>query len=97
MIIGSAEALERLGAQLQLAASAQVNPLLPDWPSAVARPSVSGPYVNVSDFDLSFHVLRSQQLPRGLRLLRRGPPLALSLTITALALIGLATIVTWIL
>jgi hypothetical protein len=93
MIIGSAEALGRLGVQLQSAANAEVSALLPDWPPAVARPSVSGPYLNVTDFELSFHVLRAEQLPKSLSLLRRGPPLALLLTIAALSLIGLVSIV----
>jgi hypothetical protein len=96
MIIGSAEALARLGTQLQAAGSVEAGALLPDWPPQVAGPKVSGPYLNDPGFQLSFHVLLTPQLPSSLRLLRRGLPRPLSLAIALLALIGAATIVTWI-
>jgi hypothetical protein len=96
MIIGSAEALTKLGTQLQAASSIQADERLPDWPPQVAAPKVSGPYQNDPAFQLSFHVLRAAQLPSSLRLARRRPPLMFSLTVAVLALIGATTIITWI-
>jgi hypothetical protein len=93
MIIGTAEALVRLGTQLLSAASTSANAALPDWPTEVASPTVSGPYVDESGFRLSFHVLRAPQLPKSLRLHRRGPPTAVVLAVGALAVIGAVAIV----
>jgi hypothetical protein len=94
MIIGNAEALNRLGAQLQAASDAQENSLIPDWPPLIANPEVSSPYLNGPDFKLSFHVMRRPTVPPSLPLIRRSPPGALVLIFGILALIGAATIVT---
>jgi hypothetical protein len=97
MIIGTAQTLERLGTQLLSAANTPASGALPEWPPEVSSPAVSGPYVDVPNFKLSFHVLRAQQLPISLPLRRRGLPLALVLAVGALALIGAAAIVGWLL
>jgi hypothetical protein len=67
MVIGTAEALGQLGTQLQAASSARENPRIPDWPTVVADPEVTGPYLREKNFKLSFHVLREAQLPSGPR------------------------------
>ena len=97
MIIGTEEALERLGTQLLSAAKAPTSAVVPDWPAQVANPTVSGPYIDEHGFKLSFHVLRSSQLPKSLPLRHRGPPTLLLLAIGALALIGASEIVRWVL
>jgi len=95
MIIGSAEALGQLGAQLQTAGTAAANTRLPDWPPVIASPTVFGPYVNEPDFKLSFHVLRTSEVPRSLPLCRRGLPIWLSLAFGVLTLIGAAAVAMW--
>ena len=98
MIIGDREALCELGRQLQSPAAEEAESAKLDWPRVVAQPDVTGPYKGVSDYKLTFHVLESKQLPASLiSPTRRGPHALIRLTVAALAIVGAATILRWVL
>jgi hypothetical protein len=93
MIIGSAAELKQLGAKLLAASDARPHPAIPDWPATVANPSVTGPYSNVKDFQLSFHLAESDEPPTSLQLVRRGaPPLFIAIVVLC-TLVGVVTLI----
>jgi hypothetical protein len=97
MIIGSAEALVELGIQLQTAPRFRQMSAFPNGP---LRSQGLGSWVPTLDdphFQLSFHVQRRAELPSWLRLHRRRLQRIMNLAFFALALLGAATIVTWLL
>ena len=97
MIIGTAESLQHLGAQLMAAGSVQESARFPDWPPVVASPRVSGPYLNEPGFALTFNVLQTAHLSKSLALRRRGVSLWLALVVGGLALIGTVALIGWVL
>lgn len=56
---------------------------------------VVSPYVDVPDFQLSFHVAGDAPIPAPLPLVRRNPHGAVTLSVLVLALIGLVNVVQW--
>jgi hypothetical protein len=92
MIIGTPDALRALGARLQSASAASGS----EWPTEVITPTTEGPYADVPDFTLSFHVAPLGGLPTSLRLTRMNiAPLAF-LVLGTLSVIGLLTTIRWI-
>ncbi len=96
MVIGSADALERLGTQLLAASTVKPIEHIPAWPPVVAHPTVSGPYLGEPTYTLSFNVLREDRLPKSLPLRRRGLPLWFSVVVGLLAIVGAVTIIVWV-
>jgi hypothetical protein len=92
MIIGSAAELKQLGTQLLAASDALPHPAVPNWPATAASPSVTGPYSNVRDFQLTFHVSESDELPDSLKIMRRGAPPLFILIVSVCALAGVVAL-----
>jgi hypothetical protein len=92
MIIGSAAELNQLGTQLLGASDPHPGPVIPNWPATVASPAVTGPYSNVKDFQLSFHVSESDELPPSLKITRRGAPPLFILIVSVCALVGVVAL-----
>lgn len=95
MVVGSAEALKTLGAQLQ-AAGELVSKPSKDWPPEVAHPLVDGPYKDVPDFQLTFHLVGDATLSTAAPHIRRNMPTPLFLVIAACAVVGAVTIFRWL-
>jgi hypothetical protein len=95
MVVGSAEALKTLGAQLQRAGD-HVSKPSKDWPPEVARPLVAGPYKDVPDFQLTFHLVGDASLFTTTSHIRRNIPVPLFLVIAACAVVGAVTIFRWV-
>ena len=96
MIIGTAEELSQLGRQLMEESTVSPSAAAIDWPPVVAEPSSSGPFVGRDGFKLSFHRLIDVPLPRSLRLVRRGPHPAVTIVVAFFALLGVLTMVRWL-
>lgn len=90
MIMGSTSALRTLGEQL-LAASEQ-NPK-----SVIATPVTYGPYDDVADFTLSFHLPSAGTPDKSLLVKRRSMPLPVRLIVLVLCIVGAITLVRWVL
>jgi hypothetical protein len=95
MIIGKAESLSELGRQLQSAVSSDASEAS-GWPLELVSPSSEGPYLDVPEFKLSFHVEAPGGLPDSLRIGRRNLSPAALLVVGVLAIVGSATIFQWI-
>ena len=97
MVIGDRQALEALGNQLVAAAKAELSPSSSHkWPVEVAHPSVAGPYKDVADFTLSFHLEGLLSAKEILPLRRRNLPAPFFITIAAFALIGFFAALRWV-
>lgn len=95
MVIGTPEGLKELGAQLQTAGEF-ASKSSTNWPTEIAHPWVAGPYKDVPDFQLSFHIAGDIPISAVLPLTRRSMPTPLLLVISACAVVGLITIVRWV-
>jgi len=95
MVVGSAEALKTLGTQLQAAGDFVSKPSK-DWPAEVAHPLVAGPYRDVPDFQLTFHLVGDAPLSTAAPHIRRTMPAPLFLVIAACAVVGAVTIFRWV-
>jgi hypothetical protein len=95
MVVGSPSAMRALGEQL-IAASSQSASGTENWPREIASPRVVGPYVDVPDFQFSFHLVGSGPLNEVAPLTRRTlNPLAL-IAVSCCAVVGAVTILRWI-
>lgn len=94
MVIGTPDELRRLGQQLIVVD--QFPAQEGSWPAEVARPRVVSPYVDVPEFQLSFHVAGEVPLPTSLPLVRRQLHGAVTLSALILALIGLLSVARWV-
>lgn len=98
MVVGSRLSLKTLGQQLIAAADAEpASPPSRDWPVEVARPTVVGPYVDIPEFRLSFHLEGESPAADVLPLRRSGPPTVLLIAVAVCAAVGLVTLVGWLL
>jgi hypothetical protein len=95
MIIGNRTSMSELAKQLQAAVDAQSAEQLPNWPPVVASPDVDGPYKDVPDFKLSFHLLGKTPLDQIAPLRRRSPPGLFLVAIVVCALAGAVSIALW--
>jgi hypothetical protein len=85
MVIGTAEALRALGAQLAAVPERAVSG---EWPDLVASAAVRGPYADTSEYRLSFHIQPAGEVPLKLPLLGRGPSAFVVVPVLAFALAG---------
>jgi hypothetical protein len=91
MVIGDRDALEALGRQLQSAVPSEAR-VAPGWPLQVASPSVVGPYKDVRDFRLSFHIKGDSPVEELLPLRRRTWWTPLVIAVAVCAVTGTVTI-----
>jgi hypothetical protein len=95
MVIGDIESMQALGRQL-LEGRPFNGASAPGWPPQIARPTVVGPYGDVRDFRLSFHLKGDRPLEEIVPIPRRGFRLPLLAALGICAVIGAATIAEWI-
>lgn len=95
MVVGTPESLKALGAQLQTAGDF-VNAPSKNWPPEVAHPLISGPYKDVPDFQLSFHLVGDAPLSTVAPQTRRNMPAPLLLAVAACTVVGALTILRWV-
>lgn len=96
MVVGDRNALRALGQQLVAAADAEdSSPPTQGWPVEVSHPVVVGPYKDVPEFSLSFHLQDSSQTSKVLPLRRCNLPAPIFLAVTACTVVGLVTIFRW--
>ncbi len=97
MIVGTRSSLKALGQQLVAAADAEPSSSsTANWPIEVSHPAVAGPYKDVPDFALSFHLEGSSPASEVLPLRRRNLPAPLFLAVAICAMVGLITIFRWV-
>jgi len=94
MVVGSKDALQALGAKL-IEAKAEPSARANNWPATVATPQTVGPYTNVSDFSLSFHLEGSASLEQVVPHVPSRMRGLLNTLVAALAGIGAVAIVKW--
>jgi hypothetical protein len=95
MVVGTPESLKSLGVQLQTAGDF-MNESSKDWPSEVASPIVSGPYKDIPDFQLTFHIAGNAPISKATPLVRRNMPAPLFVIIAVCAVVGALTIFRWV-
>jgi hypothetical protein len=95
MIVGDRTSLSALAMQLQAAVDSPPNAPLASWPAVVANPPVLGPYKDIQDFKLSFHLEGSSPLEQVIPLRRRGPPFLFLVVVAILAVTGIISIARW--
>ncbi|MDD3448720.1 MAG: hypothetical protein PHF72_06775 [Gammaproteobacteria bacterium] len=95
MVIGTSASLRALGQQLLSATGEQAGGAT-GWPPSVAEPETMGPYKDVAEFRLSFHVQGDGPPGGGLPLRRHAMPAVFFLAIGACALVGAVTIARWL-
>lgn len=91
MVVGTAESLKALGSQLMAAGEFPVTSLT-DFPPEVARPLTCGPYKDIPDFQLTFHLMGNAPLSAMVPHSRRNMPAAVFVVIAVCALVGVFTI-----
>jgi len=97
MIVGDEAGLKSLGQQLIQASSSGVEVSSDQqWPILVARPMVSGPYKDIRDFSLSFHLGNASSCQKMLPVSRRNIHVSLLASLTILSAIGLISIFRWV-
>jgi hypothetical protein len=97
MVVGDRRSLKALGQQLVAAADTEPSSSSSkeNWPVEVLHPAVAGPYADVPDFALSFHLEGSTPASELLPLRRRNLPAPLLFAATICAVVGVITIVRW--
>lgn len=97
MVIGTREALLELGAQLSAIHNMERAPGIPaSWPLEVAAPLSEGPYLDMPDYRLSFHVKPECGLPVQLQKRRLGWPPFVVPVVLLCAAVGFLCIVRWV-
>ena len=97
MVVGNRPSLKALGQQLVAAADAEAASLSAQgWPARVAYPEVVGPYKDIPNFSLSFHLEGPSPAAEVLPLRRRGLPTSLFIAVAVCAAVGLFTIGRWV-
>jgi hypothetical protein len=96
MVVGSAEALQSLAAEIQARAVAPQEPQVERWPHQVASTELEvGPFRGSQDWRLSFHVEGVTPAEVAVPLQARGPARPLVVAVLALAAIGCFSVVRW--
>lgn len=95
MVVGTPESLKALGAQLQTAGDF-ASKASQGWAPEVAHPLIYGPYKDVPDFQLSFHLAGDAPLSTAAPHTRRNMPAPLLLVVAACAIVGAVTIFRWV-
>jgi len=97
MIVGDEAALKSLGQQLILASDSDAEASSDkQWPVLIASPEVAGPYQDVRDFSLSFHLGNASSCQKLLPVSRRSIPVALFVPLTIFSAIGLISAFRWV-
>lgn len=96
MVVGTPAALTSLGEQLVAAADSE-EPATAAWPRSIAKPATAGPYKDIADFKLSFHVTAEPaSLGKILPLQRHATPLATIVLVGVGFVVGAVTILRWV-
>lgn len=97
MVVGNRPSLKALGQQLVAAADVEASsPSAQGWPVKIAHPEVVGPYKDIPDFSLSFHLEGPSPAAEVFPLQRRGLPTPLFVAVAVCAAVGLFTIGRWV-
>ena len=94
MVVGSPSAMRALGQQLVTAAD-DSTAVTERWPKEIASPSFVGPYRDVPDFQLSFHLKGTAPLDEIAPLRRRNVRAPVFLAVAACTIIGAVTAWRW--
>ncbi|AXQ30461.1 hypothetical protein D0B54_18040 [Solimonas sp. K1W22B-7] len=92
MVVGNPVSLRALGEALIAAADAGTQAQAGAYPLQVVRPSVIGPYTDIPDFTLSFHLQGAEPLHKVVPLGRRGPTTLVFVSVGLCGLVGLYSI-----
>jgi hypothetical protein len=96
MLIGDAEALEKLGQEILASTAAHPSSSGDNWPRQIAVLNKSSPYVDCQDYQVSIH-LQTSPLPQTLiRKCSRGVSTGAFWAITFLALAGAISLPLWL-
>jgi len=97
MIIGTPAAMKSLGQRLIEASNPEAITEATSWPRAIVAPDVVGPYKDVPEFGLSFHLQGAEPLEKVAPFTRRNlwPPLFV--LVALLTIVGLVTVWHWLL
>jgi len=95
MIVGTSSSLKGLGQQLLAAAESDSKSANTPWPPQVACPAIVGPYKNMPEFKLSFHLQGTSPLESILPIRRSGMPTLFVVAVAICAIVGVFTIVRW--
>ena len=96
MLIGDAEALKKLGQELEAAGALQPPESRDSWPREVAVINTSSPYSDRRDYQVSFH-LQTSALPEALlKKPRSGLSAGASIAIALLAVAGAVSLPIWL-
>jgi hypothetical protein len=97
MVVGDRASIKALGEQLLVAAGAEATTEdKGNWPVEISHPAVAGPYKDVPDFSLTFHLEGPAAVAEILPLRRRNLPLLVFIAVAVLAAFGAMTFVRWI-
>ena len=97
MVVGDRASIKALGEQLLVAAGAEATTEdKGNWPVEISHPSVVGPYKDVPDFSLTFHLEGPGAVAEILPLRRRNLPPLVFIVIAVSAAVGAMTAARWI-
>lgn len=97
MVIGTPNAIKALGETLMTASDSALGEATDRWPREVAAPVIIGPYKDIPDFSLSFHVQGTAPLSEVAPLTRRSLPTPLFFGVAVCTVIGAVTLIRWVL
>ena len=98
MVVGSKEGLLQLAHELQANVEAASDSARKEWPPRIAVAEVIlGPYANSRGWSMSFHIEGTVPAEEKLKLRRYGLHPALGVPILCFSLVGVVSIVRWLL
>ena len=97
MVVGSPDSLKQLAQQLLTAVEAHPEKTSESWPPEIVAPRIIGPYTDMPDFALSFHIKGAAPLSEVVPLKRRTLPTPLFLAVAVCAITGVVTLLRWLL
>lgn len=95
MVVGTPPSLKALGQQLVEASVKQSAAEATSWPISIAKLEVTGPYSDVAEYSLSFHLQGNSSLSEVIPHGRRGPSTFTFLALGFCAVVGAFTIARW--
>jgi hypothetical protein len=96
MIIGTPASIKDLAQQLLNACNQQSATVATPWPPAIATPNVVGPYKDIRQFGLSFHLQGAEPLEKVAPFTRRTlwPPVFFLAAL--FSVVGVVTVLRWL-
>jgi hypothetical protein len=96
MVVGTPDTIRELAQKLLVATDAQSTVTSAVWPQEIACPPTIGPYVDVPDFTLSFHLKGEISLETVTPLRRRNLIWPVFVSVAFLSVIGAITLWQWV-